>query len=100
MRNNFKLLEEEEARRYPGAPPEIEQKLKSEMGVMQAFGNILDMYLPKIIKVFVMIAGGNADEIGKNDRARSGSDNSIDRGGAASSILPSDKGPAGPGSPD
>ena len=101
MRNNFKRLEEEEEKRYPGAPPEIESNIQSEIGIFKMIGQIVDMYLPKVVEVFVMITGGNVDRMGQQEENNSHSDESLDRRSSSGTILPPDHNkPSGPGSPD
>jgi len=100
-RNNFKHIEEEQTKHYPGAPPQIEKEVESNLGIGRSMGNILDMYFPKVIQIFLMIMGGKGDHIEQTNNEDRNFDNPIDRGSTASSVLPDDEPPpTGPSSPD
>ena len=100
-RNSFKHIEELQNERYPGAPPRIEKEIEHNLGIGRSMGNVLDMYFPKVIKIFLMILGGKGDHIESTNDDNRTFDNPINRGSSASSILPTDDPPpSGPSSPD
>jgi len=100
-RNSFKHIEEEQNKRYPGAPPRIEKEIEHTLSIGRSVGNVLDMYFPKVIKIFLMILGGKGDHIDPTIEEDRTFDNPIDRGSSASNILPTDEPPpTGPSSPD
>ena len=67
-RNNFQQLEEEENKTYPGVPSGIKSSIQSEVGVLKMVGQIVEVYLPKVVEFFIMIAGGNPDKMESNNR--------------------------------
>jgi hypothetical protein len=101
-RNNFKILEEEEQGRYPGAPPQIESNIQNEMGILKMVGHIVDVYLPKVLELFIMITGGNTDRFNQQQTDYTDIDSSLDRRKNMDSILPPNKNipPAGPSNPN
>ena len=103
-RNNFKHIEEEQNKHYPGAPPQIEKEVEHNLGLSRSMGNVLDMYFPKVIKIFLMFLGAKGDHIQQEHQTNEEDrnfDNPINRGSSASSVLPTDDPPpSGPSSPD
>jgi len=57
-RNNFKELENEELKKYPHTPDEIEHNVKGSMRFVQFIGDIVELYLPKVFDLFISLAGG------------------------------------------
>ena len=59
-KNNFQRLEEEEIDRLPDLPLGIANNVYNNLNNLRTFGSVIDLYLSKIIDVFVMMTGGNA----------------------------------------
>ena len=78
-KNSFKLLEEEHLSAHPHTPPEIEQNIAGNMRVAQMVGNVLELYLPRFLSIFVSILGGGSND--SNKKSGKDSDNSP-KGGA------------------
>ena len=68
-RNNFQQLEEEENKGYPGVPIGIKSNIQNEVGVLKMVGQIVEVYLPKVVEFFIMIAGGNPAKMENNNRS-------------------------------
>ena len=61
--NNFKrLLATEEERITPLPLQEIKQNLSGSMSVFKFFGQIVELYLPKVFELFVAAVGGSDTE--------------------------------------
>jgi hypothetical protein len=58
--NNFKRLMEDEEMSLQ-VPPEVERNLQNKVDSYKNVGSILDLYVPKIIKVMMGFAGGTSD---------------------------------------
>ena len=58
--NNFQRLEEEEINRFKEQPLDIiGNKVHNKLDNMRAMGGIVELYLTKLVDVFVMMTGGN-----------------------------------------
>ena len=62
-RNNFEELEEETLEQYGSPPSEVKRNIKKNIGLFHFFGNIVDLFFPKVLKIFSNMAG--ADDKGK-----------------------------------
>jgi len=56
--NSFKQLGKEEENRYPHPPPETEMGVMGNVRVFNFMSNVLELYLPKILDMFVTMVGG------------------------------------------
>ncbi len=71
-KNSFKKLMEEEEKQYPHAPPEIEKEITGNVKVIKLMGDIVELYLTRIIDMFLSMMGGKnvqaeTDEKSGND---------------------------------
>lgn len=57
-KNSFKKLMEEEEKQYPHAPPEIEKEITGNVRMIKLMGNIVELYLTRIIDMFLSMMGG------------------------------------------
>ena len=71
--NNFQRLEEEEMDNLPQLPLGIAHNVHNSLGNMRTMGSIVDLYLTKIVDVFIMMAGGKVERPNNNFRPNSGS---------------------------
>lgn len=55
--NNFKNLEAEMEAKHP-LPPDLEQKLHSNMNTFRFLGAVAELFLPKAVNVAIHLAGG------------------------------------------
>ena len=51
MANSFKQLAEEAEEQFPQAPVEVEQRLMGSVRVTQLVGNVVELYLPRLLDV-------------------------------------------------
>ncbi len=51
MANSFKQLAEEAEEQFPQAPAEVEHKLMGSVRVTQLVGNVVELYLPRMLDV-------------------------------------------------
>ncbi|MCB0703937.1 MAG: hypothetical protein KDC34_01450 [Saprospiraceae bacterium] len=66
--NNFQRLMEEEERRTPPPPPEIKSNLGGTLKIYQFIGQIVELYLPRVMDLFVLLGGGENDpSVKRND---------------------------------
>jgi len=80
-KNSFKKLMEEEEKQYPHAPPEIEKEIMGSVGMIKLMGNVVELYLTRIIELFLSMMGGNkvqADTIESQEDSENDSDDSLD----------------------
>ncbi len=49
MANSFKELAEEAEEQFPHAPAEVEQQLMGSMRVTHFVGNVVELYLPRLV---------------------------------------------------
>ena len=59
--NNFQRLEEEEMDNLPQLPLGIGHQVHNSLDNMRTMGSMVDLYLTKIVDVFVMMAGGKSE---------------------------------------
>ena len=60
--NNFQRLEEEEINDLPELPLHtINNNIHNRIDNMRTMGSIVDLYLSKIVDVFVMMTGGKVE---------------------------------------
>ncbi len=59
MKNNFQQLEEEELRQSRGPSTEIYDGVMGGMRSMKFVGGLFDHFIPKMLRFFVTILGGN-----------------------------------------
>jgi hypothetical protein len=55
MNNNLKKLQEE---REAMLPPELEERVSSQLGTMAYFGNLIELFVPNALQVVVRMVGG------------------------------------------
>lgn len=60
--NNFKRLIEEEEARYEIPPPEISRNVEQTTGIFSFAADIIEVFLPKVLDVFVAMSGGEEKE--------------------------------------
>ena len=64
--NNFQRLEEEEMEQLPPLPLGIGHRVHNRLDNMRTMGSIVDLYLTKIVDVFVMLTGGSVERPNNN----------------------------------
>jgi hypothetical protein len=60
--NNFKRLMEEEEARYEAPPPKVTRNVEQTTGIFSFAANIIEIFLPKVVDVFVAMSGGKEEE--------------------------------------
>lgn len=86
-KNNFQRLEKEDFDRVPKLNL-IANRVQGRLNNMRLFGNVVDLYLAKVIDVFVMMTGGDVDTSKKYPSETLG---------RKSPTEPDEKKPTGPG---
>ena len=51
-------------------PPELEERVSSQMGTMAFFGNLVELYVPNALQVVVRLVGGEDLPCLKKNRHR------------------------------
>lgn len=59
MRNNFKELEREQEFEFAHKTEKINRSLKSNLGVLGFVGDMIELYLSRILGFFVSVSGGS-----------------------------------------
>jgi len=59
--NNFQRLEEEEKEHLPNIPLGIAHNVHNSLDNMRTMGSMVDLYITKIVDVFVMMTGGKVE---------------------------------------
>lgn len=60
--NPFKQLEQDVSQQYGPPPPRIGQNLHRNVSFFRFWGDIVDVYFPKVVKLFISISGGKDGE--------------------------------------
>ncbi len=72
--NNFKELEKEQVEKFNQTQKEnVKNSIDSSIGVFRFIGDIFELYLPKVIDMFVRMSGGGPNENGAHKKK--GNDN-------------------------
>ena len=79
-KNSFQLLAEEEAKRYPKAPPQVEQQVTGTMGFVRMVSNVVELYLPRAFDMMLTMIGGNHKPIRKQRKDPAGRQDNSPRG--------------------
>jgi len=87
-KNNFQRLEDEELDRLPDLPFSIANNVHNRLNNMRTIGNVIELYLTKVIDVLVMMTGGKSKPASKNSFT--------DTSGHGSPTEPDIDGPGGP----
>ena len=64
--NSFKQLQEEEERQHP-PPPEIEENIMGNMRFLKFFGEMIELFIPRMIEMFAAMLGGRTSSLGKEE---------------------------------
>jgi len=73
-KNSFKDLEDEDLDKNPQAPKQVEDDLNANINSIQTFGNVVELYLSKVIGLFVAILGGKKNEMMNDQTTESNND--------------------------
>ena len=68
--NNFKELEDLEQRTHGQPPVFIKKRIDGTIGVFQFMGNVIELFLPRVLGVFNNMVGGSRSNylpIGNHD---------------------------------
>lgn len=60
--NNFKAWEAELIRNHRKPPIQVANNLRQNMGFFRLFGDLFELYLPKMFKIIVQVVGGTDSE--------------------------------------
>lgn len=60
--NNFKkLMEEDEETHYPNLSSQVQTNVENTLGIFRYFGQIVEVFLPKVVDTFIAMSGGDSD---------------------------------------
>ena len=63
--NNFKELEKEQVEQFSQIQKEkVKSSIDSSVGMFRFIGDIFELYLPKVVDMFVRMSGGGPNENG------------------------------------
>jgi len=74
MKNNFERLQDDEMGRVPDLS-DTQRQVRQRIEGMQTIGQVVELYLTKILDAFVMMTGGDVDS--SNRKPKSGPPGSI-----------------------
>ncbi len=60
-KNNFQRLEEEELSRLPDLPLGIKHNVHNHLDSLRTIGGVIDLYLSKLVDVFIAMTGGKPE---------------------------------------
>ncbi len=66
-RNSFEELEAETIRRYGSPPGEISNNIRRNIRVFHLFGDLIDLFFPKVLRMFASMASGSSDQHNSKD---------------------------------
>ena len=58
-KNAFKELEEKTLREHPALLEQTEENIKQNLSLAHQVSNIIDLYIPRFLCLFINMAGGN-----------------------------------------
>ena len=58
--NNFKELEREEIRNIDPSIEKIKSNVNSNLGIFQLIGEMVEMFLPRLLNMIVSLTGGSS----------------------------------------
>ena len=67
-KNSFKELEEIELKEVSMRSENIRNGISSDIGMMRYVTSVIDLYFPKILDLFVSLAGGSPSDADKSKR--------------------------------
>lgn len=79
IKNSFKKLEEEQSAKFrPSSENKVRENVNHNIGFFHFFGDIIELYLPKVFGLFVKMSGGgpsqnidnNPNRASDNDRPK------------------------------
>ncbi|MEP7268396.1 MAG: hypothetical protein ABI844_12285 [Saprospiraceae bacterium] len=65
--NNFKELQRQELADMGSTPSSIEKNISHNMGLFRCIGDIAELYLPHVGRLFIQLIGGNENKTQKGD---------------------------------
>lgn len=66
--NSFKKIESDVQERHGTPSPRIENGIAHTTGFFTFAGNILEIFLPKVVEMFVAMSGGSPKKYSKDSR--------------------------------
>ena len=66
--NNFKELEKEEMQKIDSSLQRIKSNVNSNLGFFQFFGDMIEMFLPRLAGILVHLTGGSTIEDSRNNK--------------------------------
>ncbi len=57
--NSFKELEKENSKQFDEREKRVRHNVNHSMGFFHFIGDILELFLPKLVSIFVNVTGGN-----------------------------------------
>ncbi len=76
--NNFKRLQEEELERVPDLRNN-QRSVRNQLDNMRTVGNVVELYLTKILDLFVVMSGGRISTSDTRPSDHTGSPTDLDR---------------------
>ncbi|MBP7821686.1 MAG: hypothetical protein KA010_02105 [Saprospiraceae bacterium] len=70
MRNKA-FLDLKEKEEVFGMPPErVHKGIKQNLSTFKMIGNVVEMFIPSIIQMFISISGGNVNKVNQNEKTK------------------------------
>ena len=71
MRNSWKELEEEDYKSVQFDADRVQSGISAEIGIFRFIGEVVDLYFPKVVDLFVSLVGGTPSKPDDNTRGKS-----------------------------
>ena len=62
QKNSFKAIDDEQISNFSLFSSKVEEDVNSHLGVLSMVGSAIDLYLPRVVKFFIYLFGGEETE--------------------------------------
>ena len=70
MKNNFKKLEEDLISQYGEPPSKVKDNIDGTFGIFRAFGDIVELFIPKMLDLFLSLFGAHSDNSSSSKKSK------------------------------
>lgn len=68
MSNNFEKIEEDLIAKHGEPPTKVKHNIDESFSFVRMIGNIIELFMPKVLDIFVNLAGGEKDKSGNDQK--------------------------------
>ncbi len=77
--NSFKELENEDSKKFEERNQRVRDNINHSVGFFHFLGDILDLFLPKVVNMFLTVSGGKGPKTDSNSGEASSDDDNPNR---------------------